>query len=230
LQKLNHIKIVYLPANTTSKLQPLDQGIIINFKVYYRKEVIYHILRSLEENTSPEINILQAMRFARKAWYSVSKITIANCFKKSGFKIALNKETRILKEGEENYECVITNEDWNKIISNENDQQPTLEDYVNVDSEILVSGEQTKDDIVDSCHASSLEENEQDQETCLEEPPEEVTKRQAEKTLETLHRYFERSANGNQNLFDKIYDLEQFLMKNDIKKQTKLTFFKNKIF
>ena len=49
---LDHIKLVYLPANTTSKLQPLDQGVINNFKVYYRKEVVQHEVNCMEENKS----------------------------------------------------------------------------------------------------------------------------------------------------------------------------------
>jgi hypothetical protein len=30
--KLHHVRIVFIPPNTTSKLQPCDQGIISNFK------------------------------------------------------------------------------------------------------------------------------------------------------------------------------------------------------
>lgn len=32
---LEYVKVHFIPPNMTSKLQPLDQGIIENFKVYY---------------------------------------------------------------------------------------------------------------------------------------------------------------------------------------------------
>ena len=35
--KLTNVEVFYLPANTTSVLQPLSQGIIRTFKLYYRK-------------------------------------------------------------------------------------------------------------------------------------------------------------------------------------------------
>lgn len=82
---LANVKVMFLPANTTSKLQPLDQGIIHTFKRFYRREVVKHTLACLEENKTPDINVLLAMKFARRAWYTVGDVTVKNCFKKLGF-------------------------------------------------------------------------------------------------------------------------------------------------
>jgi len=46
----------------TSKPQSLDQGIIKNFKILYRKEIVRSILSDIEEEKSTSITILQAIR------------------------------------------------------------------------------------------------------------------------------------------------------------------------
>ncbi|XP_046428054.1 tigger transposable element-derived protein 6-like [Neodiprion fabricii] len=140
MPKWEYVELLYLPANTTSKLQPMDQGIINNFKVYYRKEVVQYVLKSIEDDKSPEINILQAMRFARKAWFSVSKTTISNGYKKAGFKVTNVSEPENLQE---EVETIARFPEWNKLIftcrNNENDQQPSFQDFVSMDDGPLKS-------------------------------------------------------------------------------------------
>jgi hypothetical protein len=37
---LSHLKIVFLPANTTSVAQPLHQGIVACTKAHYRRQLV----------------------------------------------------------------------------------------------------------------------------------------------------------------------------------------------
>jgi hypothetical protein len=41
-----NIKVLYLPKNTTSKIQPLDQGIISSLNRHYRKELVKDVICS----------------------------------------------------------------------------------------------------------------------------------------------------------------------------------------
>ena len=53
---LKNIKLVFLPKNTTSRLQPLDAGIIRNFKHKYRKLLVRDVVSRIdEEKTASEI-------------------------------------------------------------------------------------------------------------------------------------------------------------------------------
>ena len=47
--KFSNIEICFLPANTTSKLQPLDLGVIQNFKVHYRYLFLRYVLSKIDE-------------------------------------------------------------------------------------------------------------------------------------------------------------------------------------
>ena len=42
--QFSNIKIFFVPPNTTSRLQPLDLGIIANFKAHYKSLFLQHVL------------------------------------------------------------------------------------------------------------------------------------------------------------------------------------------
>ena len=74
----SNIKIIFLPANTTSMLQPLDLDIIKNFKVHYRTCLLQFVISKIETCTTvsevtKSINILQAIRWVAQAWEACSQ-------------------------------------------------------------------------------------------------------------------------------------------------------------
>ena len=82
---LKAIELIFLPPNTTSKLQPMDQGVIRSLKAYYRLALVRQIIHSYDnEHCPPKISILDAMFMITSAWRDVKPDTVINCFKKAG--------------------------------------------------------------------------------------------------------------------------------------------------
>ena len=66
---LSNIKLVYLPPNTTSHTQPLDAGIIANFKSHYRHLYTLGVLcPALEAGESPNYELYDAIEVMIQAW------------------------------------------------------------------------------------------------------------------------------------------------------------------
>ena len=87
---LKNIKLVFLPKNTTSQLQPLDASIIRNFKHKYRKLVV--VVSRIDEGKTAsriieEVHGLKAITWLQTAWKSVVPETIKPCFKKCGLDV-----------------------------------------------------------------------------------------------------------------------------------------------
>lgn len=98
---LKSIKVVFLPPNTTSKTQPMDQGVIQNLKLIYRRKLVQKRIDALDTRVTFKHNLWEAMVMLNQAWQSVQKATIANCFKKAGFSRA-TEEVEILDDSTEN--------------------------------------------------------------------------------------------------------------------------------
>ncbi len=88
--ELSNIELAFLPPNTTSKLQPMDAGIIQTTKVTYRKKLLRHVLFLMDEanaasDIAKQITVLDAILWMRSAWNTVTAETITKCFAKCGF-------------------------------------------------------------------------------------------------------------------------------------------------
>ncbi|VVC26158.1 DNA binding HTH domain, Psq-type,Homeobox domain-like,HTH CenpB-type DNA-binding domain,DDE superfamily [Cinara cedri] len=102
--ELSSVKVHFLSPNKTSILQPMDQGVIQNFKMFCRKQIIIRLADNIDNNESFSLNILEAIRMSDKAWRSVTPQTIMNCFIKASFKdgVVIPTDDEILSEIIEN--------------------------------------------------------------------------------------------------------------------------------
>lgn len=81
-----NIRICWLPANSTSRFQPLDQGIIQSCKAYYRQHWLQYILEQIDLNQNPQssMDLHLTIRWILRSWNNeVTSTTIYNCFRKS---------------------------------------------------------------------------------------------------------------------------------------------------
>jgi hypothetical protein len=109
--ELKNVKLKFLPPNTTSKLQPLNVGIIACFKRKYR-HFIRFLLNEYEQNfNSKKLDILAAIRFIVKSWSEVTENTIKNCWYHTG----LTKEPVDFNFNEDNNEITVLRRDISKL-------------------------------------------------------------------------------------------------------------------
>ena len=83
---LKNIKLAFLPPNATSKLQPLDQGVIKVVMQKYRKHVVQMFLRSMETTdgpSQPKVIVLDELQWITAAWEDVDDTRIKSCFRKA---------------------------------------------------------------------------------------------------------------------------------------------------
>jgi hypothetical protein len=77
---------MWLPPNATSEYQPLDQGIIHNWKTHVKKQFVMFMAKTFDEgkNLSEEMHVLRAIEWGIQAWeWDVTPTTIQSCWRRS---------------------------------------------------------------------------------------------------------------------------------------------------
>ena len=187
---LNAVKLVFLPPNTTVKLQPCDQGIIQNLKVQYRKYLLIKLFAAIEDIEDFSQNLLDALYLLRLSWENVSVQTIANCFHHCGF---THPDDNATSQAD-----VLDTADGPSLLRRLNTSEfelpnkVTFENFVDVDSEVISTAALTDEDI-------ALIVQKEDIDICTDDeeiddspvPPPPPTAREVDKSLSILRQYFE---------------------------------------
>ena len=146
VEGLEAVELVFLPPNTTSKLQPMDQGVIRALKAKYRSAIVKMYITYIEaKGEVPKISILDAMKFLVQAWNRVSKETIQNCFRCAG--ISLETQADAIEDNDDPFKSLQSDMDELKLLD------PTLvpdgttaEDFTDADQTLSVAESATTDD------------------------------------------------------------------------------------
>ena len=141
----SNIKIVFLPKNTTSRLQRLDAGIIQSFKTKYQKKLMRYVIARINDDLKASeiakgIDILQAITWVADSWKEVSVETIKNCFAKCGITDQIGQDEDDLMDEE-------FNSLFNELVDPECDM--TAEEYADFDVETCSSLPPINSDMVD---------------------------------------------------------------------------------
>lgn len=197
---LKSITVKYIPANVPLKLQPLDLGIIQNFKMFYRKEIIQKITSSIELQQTFSVDLLQAVRIIDKAWRLVATETIINCFKKAGFSTS-SSLIQTTSNDESQYEKNIP--EWS-YISNQFNLKPedTFNNYVKIDENLPICGDLTDSEIVSEVTGIPRSVNDTSGSDTDECPIlKKITINEATKALEVIRSFIETT----EGTIDKLY-------------------------
>lgn len=203
--QLRSIKVVYFPYK--SLIQPMELGIIKSLKFQFKKKLILHHVRQIENNQNTKVNMFQAVCMLESAWEQISKKIITNSF---GY-----AELKEIEEESNEEESLVS---WaaNLVFYD----AETLQHFENVDSELATSNQLLDDEPI---HRGSNEE-----ETCTDEidndeevdaKKEKVTLSQAFDALDKLKQFlatnehFPKSYNHTKQL--------QILLENSLYKQKK---------
>ncbi|XP_066970862.1 tigger transposable element-derived protein 1-like isoform X1 [Macrobrachium rosenbergii] len=84
-----NVKVAFLPPNMTSLLQPMDQGVIANFKAYYLRRTVRNALRAIEGNKELTLeefwksySILDAIKNIASAWDEIKQTNLNGAWQK----------------------------------------------------------------------------------------------------------------------------------------------------
>ena len=218
-QGLQNTLVIWLPANSTSVFQPLDQGIIRTWKAYYRKYWLQYLINEIESGRDPirTMNVLKAVRWGSQAWeMDINPQSIENCFRKSTLLIQLNQ---LAQPAQLSQPESVLNTIRQQIIQLQRSSYirhaMDIQTFLNPVEEVV---EDTENEIEEQIIAQFEPEIEAESEEEVEELPQ-VRVSEAIEALSTLRLYEEQSETGTGELISTLNRYERVLQAEKARRQ-----------
>ena len=216
--ELSNIKLIFLPPNTTSVLQPMDAGVIHSVKSQYRVMLCQKLIALMEVKPNPstkDFNLFDSLLMLEKSWSEVSVTTIENCFRKCGFSLGSIVD-------ETNKSLAI---DWHEITNNLDIHDLQFEDFVTADDNVvstqpfgqIIDTSDNVEEVYDSDQTDIYETNTEEVETT-------VKLIDGLNSVSVLRKCLYQSSGDIEPYLEMIDKIENFVFKSmSHKKQSKIT-------
>lgn len=201
------IKLYFLPPNTTSMIQPMDQGVIESLKRNYRKSFVEQILRGMTTNASISVdelwksyNIKDAITNVAVAWDSVTQTNLAHAWNKLWPPMSSNGEENVESQprNDESQPRIHESNEIRNLLSEANEQltEEEVSSWLNIDSEDCGFDILSDDEIVESILNNGISDDESEEEADENNNSCTISNREAEEMIcKYLHWY--ESKNNN---------------------------------
>ena len=195
IDNLKSIELVFLPPNTTSKLQPMDQGVIRSLKAYYKSLALQRLVVAIDKGKDlPVFSILDAMKMLDLAWQEVKTSTVVNCFAKAG--ISKDQQASAQSDDDDPFK------DLQNQIEKLGDFYPpgtTVEDVISADQNVmstepLLSDEELIEEVMNAANGDDGDEDDDDEDVLLDPVCPKVS--DIREALQVLHDYMPFSLCG----------------------------------